>query len=178
MLTELEAEMVRQTIALEKLGAERITREITETEGIPLHLLWVDELKFYFSNPEHGGDIFDRLCRLASVYWAVELIPMVDTQRPSAHVIDPAPRNLLLVRFAVKCADRNASEAGLDEGKYSGGFDASQLPGKGIGILAGHDVAPQIVRPYPATGATMRALCQANPPGLPWPRRRPSETPR
>jgi hypothetical protein len=86
---------------IEAESAEKIRR----SQGLPVHVIFVDELTEYASMPE-GKEILLLLRSIASMGRALGISIIAATQSPYADVIDSALRSVFKTRVVFRCMDR------------------------------------------------------------------------
>ncbi len=116
-------------------------RKIRREEGLPLHLVVVDELAFYLTLPDKAQrqEFAELLRDLVARGRAAGVIVCAATQKPGADVVPSALRDLFGFRLALRCTTPQASDTILGQGWASNDADASTIPGaqRGVGYLLG-----------------------------------------
>ena len=127
-------------------------RKIRREEGLPLHLVVVDELAFYLTLPDKAQrqEFAELLRDLVARGRAAGVIVCAATQKPGADVVPSALRDLFGFRFALRCTTPQASDTILGQGWASNDADASTIPGaqRGVGYLLGEGERPVKIRGY------------------------------
>jgi DNA segregation ATPase FtsK/SpoIIIE-like protein len=127
-------------------------RKIRREEGLPLHLVVVDELVFYLTLPDKAQrqEFAELLRDLVARGRAAGVIVCAATQKPGADVVPSALRDLFGFRLALRCTTPQASDTILGQGWASNDADASTIPGaqRGVGYLLGEGERPIKVRGY------------------------------
>ena len=127
-------------------------RKIRREEGLPLHLVVVDELAFYLTLPDKAQrqEFAELLRDLVARGRAAGVIVCAATQKPGADVVPSALRDLFGFRFALRCTTPQASDTILGQGWASNNADASTIPGaqRGVGYLLGEGERPTKIRGY------------------------------
>jgi S-DNA-T family DNA segregation ATPase FtsK/SpoIIIE len=130
------------------LGLRKVRRE----DGLPLHLVVVDELAFYLSAPDKKLRVeFAELLRdLVARGRAAGVIVLAATQKPGADVVPSALRDLFGFRLALRCNTPQASDTILGQGWASAGYSAATIaPGqRGVGYLLAEDGLPVRMRGF------------------------------
>ena len=142
LLRELQAEMDERYRELLARGLRKVRRE----DGLPLHLVVVDELAFYLALPDRKlkAEFAELLRDLVARGRAAGVIVVAATQKPGADVVPTALRDLFGFRLALRCNTPQASDTILGQGWASAGFDASTVPGgqRGVGLLLAEEDQP------------------------------------
>jgi DNA segregation ATPase FtsK/SpoIIIE, S-DNA-T family len=104
-------------------------RKVTEGDGLPLHLLVVEELAFYTNGPDRkAATAFSVLLRdFVARGRAAGMVTVVTTQKPSADVVPTYLRDLFGFRWALRCSTPDASDTILGRGWASQGYSAAQI---------------------------------------------------
>lgn len=140
LLVELDQEKNRRYDRLAELGLDQLSREVCHAE-MPLIVLWIDELRHYTDCPDKtlAREICSYLIELASVGPAAGITPVLATQRPSSEVVPTDLRDLIPMRWALRCGTAASSDMVLGQGAASKGANAAELPPehKGVSILIG-----------------------------------------
>jgi S-DNA-T family DNA segregation ATPase FtsK/SpoIIIE len=121
----------------------KVTPHITRRSayGMPLTVIFIDEVHRYLEHPEHGQTIYTLLTELAKAGPAAGYMLVLATQRPDAKVVPEGLRGQIGTRFALRVMNWQASETILGAGTYTAGLDASKFLRShlGVGILVGAD---------------------------------------
>jgi S-DNA-T family DNA segregation ATPase FtsK/SpoIIIE len=127
-------------------------RKVHREDGLPLHLVVVDELAFYLSLPDRRvrQEFVELLRDLVARGRAAGVIVVAATQKPGADVVPSALRDLFGFRLALRCNTPQASDTILGQGWASAGADASTVPGgqRGVGYLLTEDERPLRIKTY------------------------------
>jgi hypothetical protein len=114
-------------------------RKVTEGDGLPLHLLVVEELAFYTNGPDRkAATAFSVLLRdFVARGRAAGMVTVATTQKPSADVVPTYLRDLFGFRWALRCSTPDASDTILGRGWASQGYSAAQIDptARGVGWL-------------------------------------------
>jgi hypothetical protein len=104
-------------------------RKVTEGDGLPLHLLVVEELAFYTNGPDRkAATTFSVLLRdFVARGRAAGMVTVATTQKPSADVVPTYLRDLFGFRWALRCSTPDASDTILGRGGASQGYSAAQI---------------------------------------------------
>jgi DNA segregation ATPase FtsK/SpoIIIE-like protein len=148
VLWELRAVMDARYRDLLARGLRKIRRD----EGLPLHLVVVDELAFYLtlSDKAQRQEFAELLRDLVARGRAAGVIVCAATQKPGADVVPSALRDLFGFRLALRCTTPQASDTILGQGWVSNDADASTIPGaqRGVRYLLGEGERPVKIRGY------------------------------
>jgi FtsK/SpoIIIE family len=114
-------------------------RKVTEGDGLPLHLVVVEELAFYTNGPDRkAAQAFSVLLRdFVARGRAAGMVTVATTQKPSADVVPTYLRDLFGFRWALRCSTPEASDTILGRGWASQGYSAAQVDAtaRGVGLL-------------------------------------------
>ncbi|WP_405695449.1 FtsK/SpoIIIE domain-containing protein [Streptomyces sp. NBC_01185] len=143
------ADMKRRYALLKKLGKRKVTEELANTyPELRQRLIWVDELMFYTTDEEYGKKITKLLRNLVSRGRAAGIITFCATQKPGSDVVDTSLRDLLSIRWALRCTTPEASDTILGKGAAAAGYSAKtvQAEMRGAGYLWAEGQNPVMVR--------------------------------
>jgi FtsK/SpoIIIE family len=114
-------------------------RKVTADDGLPLHLLGVEELALYTNGPNRKASTeFATLLRDYVARGRAAGMPTVaTTQKPSADVVPTYLRDLFGFRWALRCSTPDASDTILGRGWASQGYSATSIDPatRGVGYL-------------------------------------------
>jgi hypothetical protein len=114
-------------------------RKVSEGDGLPLHLLVVEELAFYTNGPDRkAAQAFAVLLRdFVARGRAAGMVTVATTQKPSADVVPTYLRDLFGFRWALRCSTPDASDTILGRGWASQGYSAATVDpaARGVGWL-------------------------------------------
>lgn len=128
MLDELLAAMKARYALLKKLGKRKVTEELSNKyPELRQLLLWVDELMLYTTDEEYGKKITRKLRNLVSRGRAAGIITFCATQKPGSDVVDTSLRDLLSIRWALRCTTPEASDTILGKGAAASGYSAKTI---------------------------------------------------
>src|SRR3954468_13041636 len=148
MLRELRGVMEQRYRELLARGARKLRRE----DGLPLQLVFCDELAFYLTLLEKAQrqESAELLRDLVARGRAAGVIVCAATQKPGADVVPSALRDLFGFRWALRCTTPQASDTILGQGWASNGADASTIPGaqRGVGYLLAEGERPVRLRGF------------------------------
>ncbi|GIL25717.1 hypothetical protein NUM_09710 [Actinocatenispora comari] len=151
VLNMVRAEGDRRLALLEKLpGVQRkLTREIAEGEGIPLWVLFIDELAYHTSVIGTTNGPFAKAARdIVSRFRAAGIIPVFATQRPTSDVVPTSLRDLFSMRTAYRTTTLASSDVILGEGWARQGYSATDidLANRGVSWLLAEGALPRRVK--------------------------------
>lgn len=149
MLDELLAAMKARYALLKKLGKRKVTEELSNKyPELRQLLLWVDELMLYTTDEEYGKKITRKLRNLVSRGRAAGIITFCATQKPGSDVVDTSLRDLLSIRWALRCTTPEASDTILGKGAAASGYSAKTIQSemRGAGLLWAEGTNPTMVR--------------------------------
>jgi FtsK/SpoIIIE family len=114
-------------------------RKVEHGDGLPLHLVVVEELAFYTNGPDRkAAQAFSVLLRdFVARGRAAGMVTVATTQKPSADVVPTYLRDLFGFRWALRCSTPEASDTILGRGWASQGHSAAQIDptARGVGLL-------------------------------------------
>jgi S-DNA-T family DNA segregation ATPase FtsK/SpoIIIE len=149
MLKEAIAVMKARYALLKKLGKRKVTEDLAAKHPeLRQMLLWVDELMLYTTDDEYGKKITKALRNLVSRGRAAGIITFCATQKPGSDVVDTSLRDLLSIRWALRCTTPEASDTILGRGAAASGYSAKSIESemRGAGYLWSEGTNPQMVR--------------------------------
>jgi hypothetical protein len=114
-------------------------RKVEQGDGLPLHLVVVEELAFYTNGPDRKASAaFSVLLRdFVARGRAAGMVTVATTQKPSADVVPTYLRDLFGFRWALRCSTPEASDTILGRGWASQGHSAAFIDptARGVGLL-------------------------------------------
>ncbi|MFF6774766.1 FtsK/SpoIIIE domain-containing protein [Streptomyces sp. NPDC012637] len=149
LLKEQVEDMKRRYALLKKLGKRKVTEELANKyPELRQKLIWVDELMFYTTDEEYGKKITKLLRNLVSRGRAAGIITFCATQKPGSDVVDTSLRDLLSIRWALRCTTPEASDTILGKGAAASGYSAKTIQSemRGAGLLWAEGTNPTMVR--------------------------------
>ncbi|MEV0584134.1 FtsK/SpoIIIE domain-containing protein [Nonomuraea sp. NPDC050310] len=162
LCTQIQDEMSDRYRTLKSLGERKLTREIAVETGMRLTLLHIDEIQFFAAargktgvpGDDEGGKakvgdlIVDALWDIVSRGRAAGFITSAATQRPAAEVVPSKLRDILSIRWALRCTTPQASDTILGQGWASQGFNAARIDvtQRGAGLLLAEGSVPTWLR--------------------------------
>ncbi|WP_098899398.1 FtsK/SpoIIIE domain-containing protein [Streptomyces sp. st77] len=149
MLKAAVADMKARYALLKKLGKRKVTEELADKYPLLRQkLLWVDELMFYTTDDEYGKKITKLLRNLVSRGRAAGIVTFCATQKPGSDVVDTSLRDLLSIRWALRCTTPEASDTILGKGAAAAGYSAKTIEPemRGAGLLWAEGSNPVLTR--------------------------------
>ncbi|MER7939167.1 FtsK/SpoIIIE domain-containing protein [Streptomyces sp. NPDC094458] len=149
LLLDEVAYMKRRYALLKRLGKRKVTEELANKyPELSQRLIWVDELMFYTTDEEYGKKITKLLRNLVSRGRAAGILTFCATQKPGSDVVDTSLRDLLSIRWALRCTTPEASDTILGKGAAAAGYSAKtvQAEMRGAGYLWAEGQNPVMVR--------------------------------
>ena len=114
-------------------------RKVTEGDGLPLHLVGIEELAYFTTGPDRKASAaFSTLLRdFVARGRAAGMVTVATTQKPSADVVPTFLRDLFGFRWALRCSTPQASDTILGSGWASEGYSAASIDPatRGVGLL-------------------------------------------
>ncbi len=159
-LAGLRSVMDERYSELLRLGRRKITRG----DGLPLHLVVIDELALFMNTGDRklDGEISNHLRDLVSRGRAAGIIVLAATQKPSSDVIPTHIRDLFSMRWALRCATPQASDTVLGQGWATAGYSASTVDAgqRGVGFLLHEGATPTRCRGFHLSDADLAAIAE------------------
>ncbi|MCX4682640.1 FtsK/SpoIIIE domain-containing protein [Streptomyces sp. NBC_01433] len=149
MLDAAILDMKNRYALLKKLGKRKVTEDLSNKHPeLRQKLLWVDELMLYTTDEEFGKKITKKLRNLVSRGRAAGIITFCATQKPGSDVVDTSLRDLLSIRWALRCTTPEASDTILGKGAAASGYSAKTIEPemRGAGLLWAEGSNPVLVR--------------------------------
>ncbi|MFE5944251.1 FtsK/SpoIIIE domain-containing protein [Streptomyces sp. NPDC056480] len=163
MLDDELRDMKARYALLKKLGKRKVTEELANKHPeLRQKLLWVDELMLYTTDDDFGKKITKKLRNLVSRGRAAGIITFCATQKPGSDVVDTSLRDLLSIRWALRCTTPEASDTILGKGAAASGYSARTIQSemRGAGLLWAEGTNPQMVRADYYTDEQVNALIE------------------
>ena len=177
-LYEIDRHIVHVNDELKKLPVSevpegKLTENLYRRPGLHVQLLIMEEFQCYFEldDQKRNKEFANLLSRIGALGPSVGVIPVSLSQKPSGVGAGDVQRlfnryrDNHTIRFGLRCANRDVSNAILGNEAYGEGYDASGLPlgdeFKGIGILYGLTDDAPTVRTYLADGQDAEVICLA-----------------
>ncbi|GAA3222754.1 FtsK/SpoIIIE domain-containing protein [Actinocorallia longicatena] len=146
MLETVREEMNRRYKLLRKLGTPKITREIAAKYGINPILLHLDEIQTWSASGDTKADkaFVLSVADIVGRGRAAAIVTGAVTQRPAAEVVPTRLRDILSIRWALRCTTPDASDTILGSGRASQGFSAAKFNAdqRGAGYLLSEGALP------------------------------------
>ncbi|GAB2509205.1 FtsK/SpoIIIE domain-containing protein [Nocardiopsis aegyptia] len=128
-LDGVRVEMDRRYGLLRKLGVPKVTEDIAERHNLHPIVVHIDEVQYWSA----GGDKKSNekfMVMLADIVGrgrAAGIITGVITQRPAAEVVPTRLRDILSIRWALRCTTPAASDTILGSGWAGRGYSAARF---------------------------------------------------
>lgn len=151
----------------------KLTEKLYRRHDLHVQLLLMEEFQCYFEldDQKRNKEFANLLSRIGALGPAAGVIPVSLSQKPSGVGAGDVQRlfnryrDNHTIRFGLRCANRDVSNAILGNEAYGEGYDCSGLPlgdeYKGIGILYGLTDDAPTVRTYLADGEDAEVICVA-----------------
>lgn len=149
MLQAAIADMKQRYALLKKLGKRKVDESLANKHPeLRQKLVWVDELMFYTTDEDFGKKITKGLRNLVSRGRAAGIVTFCATQKPGSDVVDTSLRDLLSIRWALRCTTPEASDTILGKGAAASGYSAKNIESemRGAGLLWAEGTNPILVR--------------------------------
>ncbi|MFA1552018.1 FtsK/SpoIIIE domain-containing protein [Actinomadura chokoriensis] len=146
MVADLQEEMARRYALLRKAGERKLTRDVAARLGLHPIVFHVDEIQKFSlgdGDAKQGKEFITGIADLVGRGRAAGMITGTITQRPAADVVPTRLRDILSIRWALRCTTPDASDTILGSGRAGQGysaavFDATQR-GAGYVLAEGAD---------------------------------------
>jgi hypothetical protein len=151
----------------------KLTEKLYRRADLHVQLVLMEEFQCYFEldDQKRNKEFANLLSRIGALGPAAGVILVSLSQKPAGVGAGDVQRlfnryrDNHVLRFALRCANRDVSMAVLGSESYGEGYDASGLPlgdeFKGIGILYGLTDDAPTVRTYLADGSDAEVICLA-----------------
>ncbi|MET8985790.1 FtsK/SpoIIIE domain-containing protein [Nonomuraea wenchangensis] len=148
ILLELQEEMEDRYRALKRAGQRKVTADNWQDLGMPLEFLHIDEIQRFSTDEEFGKRIVKTSWDLVSRGRASAIHFSAATQRPAAEVVPTLLRDILSIRWALRCTTPQASDTILGQGWAGRGYNASTIDStqRGAGLLLAEGAMPLWLR--------------------------------
>lgn len=177
-LYEIDRHIVHVNEELKKLPVSevpegKLTEKLYRRPDLHVQLLIMEEFQCYFEldDQKRNKEFANLLSRIGALGPAAGVIPVSLSQKPSGVGAGDVQRlfnryrDNHTIRFGLRCANRDVSNAILGNEAYGEGYDCSGLPlgeeFRGIGILYGLTDEAPTVRTYLADGQDAEVICLA-----------------
>ncbi len=145
-VAEVRTEMERRYALKRKLEVETFTEADAKKYGLHPIVVHIDEIQYWTSS---GDAKLDKQCMTAIADLvgrgrAVGIITGVITQRPAAEVVPTRLRDILSIRWALRCTTPAASDTILGQGWASRGYSAATVESdqRGAGYVLAEGSSP------------------------------------
>ncbi|MFC9732346.1 FtsK/SpoIIIE domain-containing protein [Streptomyces roseolus] len=161
-----EVEVPARRAALREHGARKVSAELAAKDPrLALAILFVDEWASYVAGaPAKLREELNRLFQLiVSQGRALGVASLAATQKPSSDSVPTSVRDLLSVRWAMRCMTPEASDTILGKGYASAGQNAQTIlkTQRGVGILmSGESAEPELVRGHYYSDAEVEQIIE------------------
>ncbi|WP_433338185.1 FtsK/SpoIIIE domain-containing protein [Spirillospora sp. CA-294931] len=146
-MEDLIKEMDRRYLMLEEAG-----RRVLLAEDAPVILVPIDELRFYTAHTDRAAARhFNALgADLTARGRAARIVQAAATQKPAADVVPSGWRDLMALRWAMRCNTGDASDTILGAGMASLGYSAADIDRRtrGVGWLHAEGTVPRRVKSF------------------------------
>ncbi|WP_223830306.1 FtsK/SpoIIIE domain-containing protein, partial [Nocardiopsis quinghaiensis] len=146
MLREVIAEMDRRYKILRKIGAPKVTEAIAKKYGLHPIVVHIDEVQFWSASGDTKADkeFMTALADIVGRGRAAGIITGVITQRPAAEVVPTRLRDILSIRWALRCTTPAASDTILGTGWAGRGYSAAlfEPDQRGAGYILAEGSSP------------------------------------
>ena len=144
-------------------------RKVEQDDGLPLHVVVVDELAHYVAgggssteDRKRRAEVANLLRDLVSRGRAAGVIVLAATQKPSSEVVPTALRDLFGFRWALRCSTPQASDTILGQGWAGQGYSAGTIDAaaRGVGYLLHEGGEPTRLRAHYLSDAALESLAR------------------
>jgi S-DNA-T family DNA segregation ATPase FtsK/SpoIIIE len=148
---DLVRDEVRRRLALLRSlpgVVRKVTPDIAAEHGLPLLLVFIDELAFHTSvagSPAQRNAFSTAARDVVARSRAAGIIPVFGTQRPTSDVVPTSLRDLFSVRCAFRTTTKASSDVILGEGWARQGYSATDIDinARGVGWLLAEGQQPK-----------------------------------
>ena len=146
MLELVRTEMGRRYALLRKIGTTKVTEAIAKKHNLHPILLHIDEIQTWSASGEKSEEK-EFIVAIADIVGrgrAAGIITGAVTQRPAAEVVPTRLRDILSIRWALRCTNPTASDTILGSGRASQGYSSAMFNAdqRGAGFLLAEGAAP------------------------------------
>ncbi|WP_017581644.1 FtsK/SpoIIIE domain-containing protein [Nocardiopsis valliformis] len=146
MLREVISEMDRRYKILRKIGAPKVTEAIAKKYDLHPIVVHIDEVQFWSASGDAKADkeFMTALADIVGRGRAAAIITGVITQRPAAEVVPTRLRDILSIRWALRCTTPAASDTILGTGWSGRGYSAAlfEPDQRGAGYILAEGSSP------------------------------------
>lgn len=146
----LRDEMERRYALLKKVGQVKITEALAEKHDMHPWVVHIDEIQYWTASGDKKRDTkaAAAVADLVGRGRAAGIITGVVTQRPAAEVVPTRLRDILSIRWALRCTTATASDTILGQGWASQGASAASIRSdqRGAGYILAEGDAPVLLR--------------------------------
>lgn len=147
MVYELQEEMARRYALLRKAGERKLTKDVAARLGLHPIVFHVDEIqKFSLGDGDSklGKEFITGIADLVGRGRAAGIITGAITQRPASDVVPTRLRDILSIRWALRCTTPDASDTILGAGRAAQGYSASVFDAtqRGAGYVLAEGAEP------------------------------------
>ena len=149
-ITEIRIEMNRRYALKRKLGVQTFTEADANKYGLHPIVLHIDEIQYWTASGETKIDkaCMSAIADIVARGRAVGIITGVVTQRPAAEVVPTRLRDILSIRWALRCTTPDASDTILGKGWAARGYSAGSFEPdqRGAGYVLAEGSSPVQMR--------------------------------
>lgn len=149
-LAAVQAEMDRRYALLRRIGVPKVTAEVAARYDLHPIVVHIDEVQHWSAGPDKKlSELFMvLLADLVGRGRAAAIITGCVTQRPAAEVVPTRLRDILSIRWALRCTTPQASDTVLGSGWAGRGYSASlfEPSQRGAGYLLAEGSTPMQTR--------------------------------
>ena len=166
LLTKLAGVMDQRQAELKKLGARKIDRSM----GLPLHVVFVDELGSYTTDTVSAkknkfNGLLEDVVRRGR---ALGMILVCAVQHPHFSTVPTGLRDLISYRMGFRSLTSTASDLVMGEGYATAGFDCSKIRAedRGVGWLRSEGSSPVRTKVFFFTDEQLALMAGQTPKGV------------
>jgi hypothetical protein len=150
MLETVRAEMGRRYALLRKIGTTKVTEEVARKYDLHPIVLHIDEIQTWSASgvSSEEREFIVALSDIVGRGRAAAIITGAVTQRPAAEVVPTRLRDILSIRWALRCTTPTASDTILGAGRATSGYSAAMFTAdqRGAGFLLAEGASPVQLR--------------------------------
>lgn len=147
MIEDLQSEMGRRYAKLRKTGHRKVTKDVARKLDMHPILFHIDEIQKFAlgdGDTKKGKAFITGVADIVGRGRAAGIITGAVTQRPAADVVPTRLRDILSIRWALRCTTSDASDTVLGAGRAAAGYSAAMFTAeqRGAGYLLSEGAAP------------------------------------
>ena len=147
MIENLKSEIGRRHANLRNTGHRKVTKDVARKLDMHPILFHIDEIQKFAlgdGDTKKGKAFITGVADIVGRGRAAGIITGAVTQRPAADVVPTRLRDILSIRWALRCTTSDASDTVLGTGRAAAGYSAAMFTAeqRGAGYLLSEGAAP------------------------------------